>query len=258
VIGGRTNEQPIASVLKEEHVDSQGFGIYEPIFLYAVLFVEVALLNAVSLAVSQGDNFDGEIDGSMNCISDDPQTVLRDENHVRLHDAVRGKDHLNRSGYHVTKLPLGHPLVKPTIVTERDFLMIKRRRGGHNKFSVPKLAGLVAFREFGHEFVVGVEALGGSYDRPFQSVGAVSHEDNLGFALWFDNSKLTAKVEAKFDSRRRTRTRRTRISSQQSGLSIVLRQPTPSIIGRRDLAALTSNRRLAPERPWGRRGRGWQ
>src|SRR5712675_123314 len=69
---------------------------------------------------------------------------------------MRGEDHVDGRRDDCAKLALVNPIVKDTVESQGNFLMVKEWGWWHYDFSIPEFTGLIGFREFCDQFVVSV------------------------------------------------------------------------------------------------------
>src|SRR5581483_9367331 len=88
LIFGKAPEQLVGSVFQRQNFDCLGFGVHNPIFLDAKLFVQRAFFDGVEPPTAGGNNFDDEVGNAANGIFDNLLFRMRNKHNVRLHDAV--------------------------------------------------------------------------------------------------------------------------------------------------------------------------
>ena len=72
------HDEFVGAIVENEHVNRLGFGIDDPVFLYAVLFVKVAFFDAVAGAPIKRHDFSREIDRSHDHPLDYVQAIFAD------------------------------------------------------------------------------------------------------------------------------------------------------------------------------------
>jgi hypothetical protein len=94
-----------------------------------VLFVEITLLEAISVTGAGRDNFDDQVGSPLEALPDDVQPFVRDEHHVGLHRAPRRQDHVERGDSRLAQAMGTYPGLQPVVKTVHDLLMEERRGG---------------------------------------------------------------------------------------------------------------------------------
>jgi hypothetical protein len=95
---GAAHHELVPPVLEVQDLDGLCLRIDDPILLYAVLFVEITLLNAIALTIAERNNFDRQVGGSVNHFGDNSQPRLRNEDDIGLGHSMRRQNHVDRSG----------------------------------------------------------------------------------------------------------------------------------------------------------------
>jgi hypothetical protein len=113
------------ALLRIKNVSPPQFGVDDPVFLDAILFVEVTLFDAVPGAATKGYHLRDEVGRSVDRILNDREPALGDEDDVRLGALVFGQHHVDRSCDHFTEAAAGNPGVEGFVEAKRDFLMLK-------------------------------------------------------------------------------------------------------------------------------------
>src|ERR1043166_3793018 len=155
---GAFARMPAAHELKLAAGQMQDFhrerlGINQPILFDAVLFVEVALVNPVAPAGVGRDDFCNQVGRTHEPRLDDVKTFSGNEHDVGLSGPRLGEHHVERGDSSLAETPLADVTLQVIVEGINDLLMKEGRRGRHDKFSIPKFRGYIAFRQFGDHLV---------------------------------------------------------------------------------------------------------
>lgn len=143
----------IPAVHKGLHEDRLGLRIDDPVLRNAERRIGRALAYPIhSLAGGRG-NLDDDIRGTVNARVDHPiGMLLQDHNEIWLHDVVRPKDHVERSGKSLTASGALQIISKNAGQPDRHPLVLRGRGWGDDKLSSDDFVSPPIVRSFGKIF----------------------------------------------------------------------------------------------------------